>query len=110
MLYYDFFFVDTCGKKMKIKFKELVYVESAGNYVLLVGYNFKTIVYSSVGGILEKLESHQFLRIHKSYIISIEHIESIKGNECMLKWDNACVSIPIGVTYKKDVFEKLRIS
>ena len=93
---YDVFFVDPCGRKMKIKFKDLVYVESCGNYILLVGNDFKTIVYSSLTGILKRLEVQQFIRIHKSYIISIEYMEAIKGNECIMNLNRKKANLPIG--------------
>ncbi|MFL0204751.1 LytR/AlgR family response regulator transcription factor, partial [Tenacibaculum maritimum] len=46
-----------------------VYIEE-GNY----------IVHKSLTNILEKLPSQKFLRIHRSYIISLEKVKSIEGN------------------------------
>jgi DNA-binding LytR/AlgR family response regulator len=106
---YDFFFADVCGQKLKIRFKELVYVESAGNYVLLVGQTFRVITYKSMNDILEILDTKQFVRIHKSYSVSIDCINAIKGNECMLTISGKKLSLPIGVTFKKEVFNKLQI-
>lgn len=53
---FDFFFADTCGQKVKIKFSSLAFVESAGNYVLLTGCNFRTMVYSSMNRMMDLLE------------------------------------------------------
>ena len=46
------------------------------------------------------LPAKQFLRIHKSYIISLSHIRAIYGNS--VEMDNA--TIPVGVNYKEKVF------
>jgi two-component system, LytTR family, response regulator len=106
---YDFFFADTCGQKIKIKFKDLAYVESAGNYALLIGNNFRTVVYSSLNSLMETFENYRFIRIHKSYVISVEYIEAIRGNECMMDVNGKKIALPIGVTYKKDLFLKLKL-
>ncbi|HRG54135.1 MAG TPA: LytTR family DNA-binding domain-containing protein [Bacteroidia bacterium] len=106
---FDFFFADTCGQKVKIKFSSLAFVESAGNYVLLTGCNFRTMVYSSMNRMMDLLEDRRFIRIHKSYTVSIDHIEAIKGNECMMDLSGKKVGLPIGVTYKKEVFKRLGI-
>lgn len=106
---FDFFFADSCGQKMKIKFSNLVFVESAGNYVMLTGCNFKTAVYSTMNSMAALLENQRFIRIHKSYVVSIDHIDSIKGNECLMDLSGKKIGLPIGVTYKKEVFKKLRI-
>lgn len=106
---YDFFFADTCGQKVKIKFKDLVYIESAGNYVMLIGNSFKTVVYSSMNSLMELLESHRFIRVHKSFIASIDYMGAIRGNECIMDVGDKKIALPIGVTYKKQVFKKLRL-
>jgi DNA-binding LytR/AlgR family response regulator len=107
---YDFFFADANGRKMKIKYKDLIYVESSGNYVILVGFNFRTMIYKSMNKMLEILDKEQFIRIHKSYIVSIEHIDSIKGNECIMNIVGTKITIPIGSTFKESALKKLQIT
>lgn len=109
-IHYDFFFADTNGRKIKIKFKDLIYVESSGNYVILHGYNFKTMIYKSMNKMQEILDPGQFIRIHKSYIVSIEHIDSIKGNECILNVPEMKTNFPIGTTFRASTLKKLQIN
>ncbi len=52
---------------------------------------------------LEKLPSDQFLRIHKSYIISLSKIDSIEGNRVNIK----NTSLPIGRNYRIAFINKI---
>lgn len=106
---YDFFFADANGLKKKIKFKDIAYIECAGNYLLLAGDGLKVMIHRSMNSIQEMLSDSQFLRIHKSYIISIDHIDSIQGNKCIINMANKSIPIPIGVTFRKETLQKLGI-
>jgi len=53
--------------------------------------------------LLEKLPPQQFVRVHNSYIINIDHIRAITKNKVKIGEDH----IPIGNTYKKHFFEIL---
>jgi DNA-binding LytR/AlgR family response regulator len=50
---------------------------------------------------MEKLPEHQFLRVHKSYIVAKDKVQAIKGNIITI----ADKEIPIGLTFK-DNFKK----
>jgi DNA-binding LytR/AlgR family response regulator len=53
--------------------------------------------------VLEKLPTNKFLRVHKSYIVSLEAIESIRNKKIfMVKQE-----IPIGRAYEESVFKVL---
>ena len=105
----DFFFADVDGKKMKINFKDVAYIESSGNYITVFGNNLKVLLYKSLSSIQEVLSPEDFVRVHKSYIVSIHYIDAIKGNEIFLKIDGKSKDIPIGATYKDAILAKLRI-
>jgi DNA-binding LytR/AlgR family response regulator len=83
----------------KLHFAEIIYIESIGDYVK---YFTKDKTYMSLQTI-KSLESHLpenlFLRVHKSYIISIDHIQSFYGN--IIEITNK--EIPIGEAYKPKV-------
>lgn len=108
--YRSFFFADVNGRRQKINHHEVVYVESAGNYVLVVGKTWKVMVYKSMQLIMELLPSECFVRIHKSFIISIDFIDSIKGNSCILRWDTEKRTFPIGNSFKRNFLDILKIA
>lgn len=49
------------------------------------------------------LPAHLFIRIHKSFIVSIRSIHYIEGNQLMVN----NTSLPIGLTYKEDLINKM---
>jgi DNA-binding LytR/AlgR family response regulator len=106
---HDFFFADTDGRKIKIRFRDILYIEAARNYIIIVTGEAKHIVYRSMSSILEVLPGGKFIRVHKSYIMAIDSIESVRGAEIMLTRKNKEVYIPIGLTFKKEVLKKLNI-
>lgn len=106
----DYFFADNNGKKQKINFKDVAYFESAGNYVIIYGdNNLKSVVYTSMNGMQDIVPTDNFIRVHKSYIISIDHIIAIKGNELIMNKSGAEVLIPIGVTHKAATLKRLKV-
>jgi DNA-binding LytR/AlgR family response regulator len=105
----NFFFADVDGQKVKINFKDIMYAEGAGNYLFIVTADKRMICYRSLTSLQEVLPETKFLRVHKSFIISIDNIQSVRGNEIFL-CDKTHKSIPIGITYKEKLLKILRIS
>lgn len=104
----DFFFADVDGKKIKINFKDIIYLEGARNYLIIATQNKRMITYRSMGSVEELLPKNKFIRVHKSYIVAIDQIESLNGGKIVVnvKEDK---NIPIGITYRKDVLRQLQI-
>lgn len=99
----DFIFVRSDRKKVKINFDEIKYIESLSDYIK-IHLNDKTIITrETISNIEVKLPKHQFLRIHRSYIISISKIESFTNE--FVEIDNK--ALPISRSYKTSVLNKL---
>jgi two-component system LytT family response regulator len=105
----QFFFADVEGAKKKINFKDIAYVESSGNYVKVIGNKLKVLIHKSMNSIQEILPIENFIRVHKSYIISIQHIETYKGPELTFNVNEEIKKIPIGATYKEELIKRLKI-
>lgn len=106
----DYFFADIEGKKVRINFDDIIYVEGARNYIIIAMSEKKTIIYKSMRSMLEILPDKDFIRIHKSYIGSIHKVHSIFGNNLVFNVGNKEIKIPIGVTFKSEVLSRLQIS
>lgn len=107
----DFFFADLNGNgKQKINFKDISFIESAGNYVTVYGDNdLKEVIYTAMNAIQDIVPAEKFMRVHKSYIISIEHIHAIKGSGLIMSRNGTTMNIPIGVTYKSATLKRLQL-
>ena len=78
-------------KTIKIVFSDILYVEGLGDYIKIFTSSQKYISNLSMKKILSVLPSNNFYRIHKSFIVAIDKIESIEGN--IIKINN--VRLPI---------------
>jgi two-component system LytT family response regulator len=105
----QFFFAEVEGAKKKINFRDIAYVESSGNYVKVIGDKLKILIHKSMNSIQEILPTDNFIRIHKSFIISIQHIETYKGSELTFSINEEIKRIPIGATYKEALIKRLKI-
>ncbi|KAF0238745.1 MAG: two-component system response regulator LytR/AlgR [Prolixibacteraceae bacterium] len=94
----DFLFVKADKKTMKVKITDILYIEGLGDYIKLYMSDKKLITNLSMKKIENLLPPEIFYRIHKSFIISLDKIESIEGN--MVKINNA--KLPIGSLYRHD--------
>jgi two-component system LytT family response regulator len=98
----DFIFLNVQKKKVKILFSDIVYIESQLEYIRIVTLNKEYISKMSTHEIEDLLPANLFKRIHRSYIISVNKIESYTAE--MVEVNG--VSIPIGRGYR-DVIDNL---
>ena len=106
----NFFFIEEDNKRVKINCDNIIYIEGAGNYIILFTKESRKIIYKSLNAILEVLPHNKFMRVHKSFIVAIDHIQAIKGNELIIKIKDIDNQIPIGITYKDNVLKQLGIN
>lgn len=93
-------------KKVKVLYKDILFIESLKDYIKIVT-DPKTIVTKYVLSTLEEmLPAKEFLRIHKSYIVAINKIESYNADSIQIDKHE----LPIGRMYKFDVTRVLNAS
>ena len=102
----DYLFIkgDSKNKFIKVDLKDILYVEGLKNYLSVYTFTQRLITYQSLKDFESQLSDKQFMRVHKSYIVSLNQISSIDGNTIYIK-DR---SIPIGETYKELFFKTIR--
>ena len=99
----DFIFVRSDRKMIKINFDELDYIESLSDYLKIHLSNKVIITRETISSIEAKLPKQDFMRIHRSYIVSISKIESFTPE--FIETKNK--AIPISRSYKNDVKQRL---
>ena len=92
----DYLFLTVQKKKVKVLFSEILYVESQREYIKVVTEKNEFISRMSTHEIEALLPGHIFKRIHRSFIISINKLESYTAESVELNG----VSIPIGRGYR----------
>ena len=95
----DFIFLRADKAEHKILFSDIHYIEGYGNYIKVFFKNKMLLVSETMTTVEKNLPSELFVRIHKSYIVSIKKIDKIEGNMIRL----GDIILPIGNYYKKGV-------
>jgi two-component system, LytTR family, response regulator len=98
----DFLFISVQKKKVKILFSEIVYIESQREYIKITTINHEYVSKMSTHEIEAILPPNLFLRVHRSFIVSIRRIESYTAEMIEISG----VSVPIGKGYR-DCLDKL---
>lgn len=99
----DYVFVKTDKKMVKVKYKEIQYIEGLKDYVMIYTVDGRHITLMTMKSLQEQLPDRMFKRVHKSYIISVDKINAVVGH--MVEIDGASKLIPIGNSYKDDFFK-----
>jgi len=99
----DFIFVRSDRKMIKINFSDINYIESLGDYLKIHQQDKTIVTRETISNMEAKLPQSEFIRIHRSFILSISKIESFT-NEFVEVNKKA---IPISRSYKKEVLQRL---
>jgi DNA-binding LytR/AlgR family response regulator len=95
------------GKLEKVNFDEIDYIEGRKNYVAFVTQKKEILTLMNLKDLENQLSKEKFMRVHLSFIISLSKIDKIEGGSILLK--ERTQHIPIGISYKEIVREKLGI-
>jgi two-component system LytT family response regulator len=97
----DFIFVKTEHKIQKIELDDILYIEGLKDYISIFTKTERVITLQNMKKMEETLPKGEFIRVHKSYIISLDKIESIERSRISI----ASKIIPIGDTYRDEFFK-----
>lgn len=96
----DCIFIKTEYKLLKINHSDILYVEGGKDYITVFTKTDKILSLSSLTKLQESLPHPQFLRVHKSYIVALDKIESVERQRIFM----GKTVIPIGDTFKDEFF------
>src|SRR5687767_14133910 len=99
----DYFFIKADNKLVKVSFNDILFIEAWQNYVVVHTQERKLITYLTFKSVEEYLPSSQFIKVHKSFIVSATKIDSIDGNDIRISQHH----IPISRNLKDEVMDKL---
>ncbi len=94
-------FIKANKKTYKVNFKDILYVEGLGDYIKIQLRGQHIVTNLTMKKMYDILPSDCFYRIHKSFIISLDNIETIEGNMVQVNK----VKLPVGNSYRQDFFQ-----
>lgn len=95
----EYMFVKSGYKSVKINISDILYVEGMKEYVLIYTKEKKYIKLDRMKNVENFLKKHDFLRIHKSYIVSLKKIDAVYGNTVEING----AKLPVGRNFKDEL-------
>ncbi len=99
----DFVFVKSEYKIIKVKYDDILFCEGMKDYtqIYLFGRPQPLLTLYNLKNFAAKLPAGDFVRVHRSFVVSLRHIETISRNEITL----GKRIIPIGNSYRNNIFQ-----
>lgn len=103
----DRIFVRHKGKMTKILLQDILYAEAARSYCKIFTLDMEFLMSIALGKLEEKLESNNFLRIHRSYIVNLQKIDTISEDRSYI--DIGGQALMVGRTFREELARRLQI-
>lgn len=98
-------FVKADGRWNKLNISDIRYLQAMGDYVRIFTANENYMVNKTMKAILESLPASKFVRVHRSYIVNIDHIENIEEGSIVIGRE----VIPVSERYKAAFMQRLNL-
>ena len=103
----DIIFVKSNSRLVKIKTKDIFFVEALKDYVVVNTLTTRYTIHSTMKDIEKKLPPMEFIRVHRSFIVNIGKIVAIEYPNLILEEDKK--TVPIGGSYKEELVGRLNM-
>ena len=97
-------FVKSGVSRIKLNFDEVFYIQGLKDYAIIFTQTGKIVIKGSIKAMQSIFPSHHFIRVHKSFIVSLSKINRLERNNIILGSNQ----IPIGRNYKEELDRVLR--
>lgn len=95
---------DAKHKYVRVNYADILYIEGLSNYVSLYLPGQRLVTYQTLKELADTLPQPPFLRVHKSYIVSLDKIELVDGNTLYM----ADKQVPVSETYREQLYRLIR--
>ena len=102
----EYFFVKSNYKMVKVNYEDILYIEGLSEYIIIKTRTGNIITLQSFKNIEQTLPESGFVRIHKSYMVSLSKIDSIEGQYVKI----ANKELPIGNKFKDNFFKIISLT
>ena len=100
----DYIFVKNNSRFEKLDIKDILYIESAGNYSTIYTENNRFTLICTLSIMNEKLARANLMRVHRSFLINVSKVKAFEDNRLFI----GDKEIPIGKTHKEEFFKRFR--
>jgi DNA-binding LytR/AlgR family response regulator len=101
----DFLMVKSDKKLTRVSFSDISYVQAYGNYIFIYCGQERIMSKQTLTQFEDQLPGDRFVRIHKSYIVSLKAVKFFEGNELSI----GDKKLPVGKVYRNALLNKLHV-
>ncbi len=102
-------FIKKGSSLVKLKLREIVFVEALENYVTLNTNTDKFTIHFTMKAIESQLPSGVFIRVHRSFIINKSMIQAIKESSLDLMVGHTIKNIPVGKSFRDSLLNDINV-
>lgn len=102
---HDKFFVKRKNEMVSVSASEILYAEAFDNYTKVYTESEQFIISHTLKHVEEKLTSHAFVRVHRSYLVNFRKITSINESNVCLN----LIKIPLGNSYREELMANISL-
>jgi len=100
----DFLTIKESYDLIQIKISDIIYLEALKDYTKVITPQKTYLTLSNLKNFFEKLPDNRFLRIHRSFAVSVSQITKMEQNELLVHK----MRLPVGRTFRSEVNQYLR--
>ena len=102
-------FIKKGSSLVKLKLRDIIYIEALENYVTLTTNNDKFTIHFTMKAIENQLPSGVFIRVHRSFIINKSMIQTINESSLDLNVGGTLKNIPVGKSFKDSLLNDINV-
>ncbi len=99
----DHFFIKSDGRFIKIKLDDVLFFESEKDYVFIHTSQKRYMALMSLKQLEKELPEERFLRVHRSYVVSLDKVELMDGNQLIIKDKQ----VPVSRSMQETIYQRL---
>jgi len=101
----DYIFVRSNSVLSKILINDIIYIQAMGDYVNIFTTNKRYTIHITLKAIAEKLPPGKFYRMHRSYLVALDHIDGMEEGTAYVGKH----PLPVGEQFKKQLLQRLHV-
>lgn len=95
----DHLYIKTGYEQLKVFYEDILYLEAAGNYVTFALKDKKILSRSTFIEIISLLPTEKFVRVHRSYMVSVNKIDKVERHQVTIN----NIKIPVSEAFRQDL-------
>lgn len=98
-------YVKANGGLLRIPFENILFFENLGDYIKVITCKSKYVFHGTIKSLEKKIKHPRFMKIHRSFIVNLDYVKDIKGNNLVIEKN----IIPISRAHKPLLLKSINI-